>query len=212
MKNFLPCKIKLLIHITPGYQKLMHQLGTRKLLDTPINYCCWLVNSVCYCKWGPNLHWPDHPTWTKTDIDQSTMGIGEHVSTSLYPMGELISNNQGWHYLEHPLHSFISASAAAVGAYIYNDQTGDIDDDEWASSYFYLITNISLNSLAFLALIPAIIRTHQIPFYEEVMLQVLNVAGLFIMTCEIGMRFRPEMWAHRLVCKVWCIWKALDLP
>ncbi len=70
---------------TPGYQKLMHLLGTRNLLDTPVNGCCWLVNTVWYCMWGPNLHWPDHPTWTKMDIDQSTMGIGGRVSDFLVP-------------------------------------------------------------------------------------------------------------------------------
>ena len=34
-----------------------------------------------------DLHWPDHPTWTKTDIDQLAMGIGEGVSDFLVPNG-----------------------------------------------------------------------------------------------------------------------------
>lgn len=63
-----------------------------------------------------------------------------------------------------------------MAAYIYNAQTEKLDDSEYASSHFYLITNISVNSIALLALIPAIIKSHKIPYHEEVMLQLLYIS------------------------------------
>ncbi len=69
----------------PWLSKFLCWLGPRKLLNIPMNGCCWLVGTPCYCKWGTNLYWPDYQTWTKTDINQSNMGICGHVSDFLGP-------------------------------------------------------------------------------------------------------------------------------
>ncbi len=85
------------MQVTPGYQKSMHPLGTRKLLDTPMNGCCWLVNIVCYCKW--DLTCTDLITQPEQRLiltNQQCGLVGVSV-TSWYPTGALISDNQGWY-------------------------------------------------------------------------------------------------------------------
>ena len=74
--------------ITGGYQKLMHLLGPRKSLTTPIIGHCWLATVCLSAGWVLKGYAPapskDQGKPLPNDI------------TSLVPTGALISDNPGW--------------------------------------------------------------------------------------------------------------------
>ena len=86
----------------------MHPWGTRKLLDIPMNGCCWLVNIVCYCKWETNLHYLITQPELRRILTNQQCGLEGVSVTSWYPTGALISDNQGWFALWED-HFYISS-------------------------------------------------------------------------------------------------------
>ena len=71
----------------PWLSEINAPIGYQEVAGHTYKWLLLIGSTVCYCQWGPNMHWPNRPTWTKTDINQSTIGIGGHVSDFLVPNG-----------------------------------------------------------------------------------------------------------------------------